>query len=377
MADLPRIYLSPPHLAGTELAYIQEAFAENYITTAGHKLNKFEQEICRLTGTPHTVALNSGTAAIHLALQVLGVGPGDEVICPSFSFVASANPILYQGATPIFIDSEPETWNMCPQLVETAIKDRLRQGKKVKAILVVHLYGMPAKLNELLALAHRYNIPLIEDAAEALGATYAGKPLGTFGEIGIYSFNGNKIITTSGGGAFITNNTGYAQQALFLATQAKDPAPYYQHSVIGYNYRLSNISASIGLGQLAVLPERVAQRRTIFEYYKAALAGYPGVSFLPEPVGSYSNRWLSCLLLSGEQPVTPEEVRLALAAANIEARPLWKPLHLQPLFASYPYYGGQVAADLFHRGLCLPSGSSLTPPDLERIVEVIKKQLTK
>lgn len=374
MPDSARIFLSPPHMSGSEQAFIQKAFDENYITTAGQNILDFENEICRRTGSQHAVALNSGTAAIHLALQVLGVTSGDEVICPAFTFVATANPILYQGATPIFIDSEPDTWNICPVTLEKAIQDRLTAGRKPKAMLVVHLYGMPARLEELMPIADRYNIPVIEDAAEALGSTYHDKALGTFGAIGIYSFNGNKIITTSGGGALVSNNAGLAQRALFLGSQAKDPATHYQHSELGYNYRMSNISAGIGLGQLEVLEERVQQRRAIHEYYRQALAPVKAIRFLPEPAGAFSNRWLSCITLAPAQPITSEKLRQALERENIEARPLWKPLHLQPLFADQPYYGSSEAENLFNQGLCLPSGSALTPAQLEKITAVILKQ---
>ncbi|MDB5261865.1 MAG: pyridoxal phosphate-dependent aminotransferase [Adhaeribacter sp.] len=374
MPEATRIFLSPPHMAGTEMAFIQKAFAENYITTAGGNIADFEKELGRLTGAGNAVALNSGTAAIHLALQILGVTAGDEVICPTFSFVASANPILYQQATPVFIDSEPTTWNLCPVALENAIRARLQLGKKPKAILVVHLYGMPARLAEIMQIANQYGIPVIEDAAEALGSAYQGKALGTFGAMGIYSFNGNKIITTSGGGALVTDSTGFVQKAVFLASQAKDPAPHYQHSEVGYNYRMSNISAGIGLGQLTVLAERVQQRRTIYEYYRQALALVTAIRFLPEPPGAFSNRWLTCITLAPDQPVTPDQLRLALEKEQIEARPLWKPLHLQPLFADKLYYGSTVAENLFTQGLCLPSGSALTTTQLERITTVILKQ---
>jgi pyridoxal phosphate-dependent aminotransferase EpsN len=374
MTNLPPIYLSPPHLSGQEYTFIQEALMSNWISTTGPQLATFEKELCALSGAAYAVALNSGTAAIHLALQLVGVQAGDEVLCPTFSFVASTNPILYQGATPVFIDSEPDTWNMCPQALERAVEDRIKTGIKPKALVLVHLYGMPAKLKEILAIAHHYQIPVIEDAAEALGSTYAGKPLGTFGTIGIYSFNGNKIITTSGGGALVTNEAEYAEKALFLASQAKEPAPHYQHSVLGYNYRLSNILAGLGLGQLAVLPERVEQRRANYAYYRQQLAGLEQITFLSEPHPNFSNRWLTCICLAPGQPVTPEQIRLALAAEHIEARPLWKPLHRMPLFQDYRYFGGQVAEDLFTRGLCLPSGSALTLPNLDRIITVIKNQ---
>jgi len=374
MTDLPRIYLSPPHLSGQEIIYLQQALANNWITTAGPNLNAFEQELCNFTGAKYAVALNSGTAAIHLALRLLGVQAGDEVICPSFSFVASSNPILYQGAIPVFIDCEPNTWNMCPVALEKAIQERMQQGKKPKAIILVHVYGMPARLTELMAIANHYQIPIIEDAAEALGATYQGQPLGTFGAIGIFSFNGNKIITTSGGGALVTNQAAYAEKALLLATQAKDSAPHYQHSELGYNYRMSNILAGIGLGQLGVLKERVEKRRQNYGFYKEAFANLPAIKLLPEMPGSYSNRWLTTILLSPEQPINPEVLRLALKKENIEARPLWKPLHLQPLFANYPHYGEPVAEALFKQGLCLPSGSALTTIDLTRIVNIIFDQ---
>lgn len=363
-------------MSGAEMSFIQQAFDENYITTAGSNIGHFEQAIGRLTGRAHAVALNSGTAAIHLALRIIGVRPGEEVLCSSFTFTATANPILYEQARPVFIDSEPQTWNMCPQALEQAIRDRLAQGQKPRAIILVHLYGMPARLNEIGEVAGRYQIPLIEDAAEALGAAYQGQPLGSFGAMSILSFNGNKIITTSGGGALVTDQAGLARKALFLASQAKDPAPYYLHSELGYNYRMSNVSAGVGLGQLTVLAERVARRRAVFDYYRQQLEAIPALSFLPEPPGCFSNRWLSCLLVAPGQPVTPEDLRLALAAANIEARPLWMPLHLQPLFAGSPYYGRQVAEDLFRRGLCLPSGSALTTADLDRIIHVIKSQFS-
>ncbi|GEO06840.1 putative pyridoxal phosphate-dependent aminotransferase EpsN [Adhaeribacter aerolatus] len=374
MADSSRIFLSPPHMSGAEQAYIRKAFDENYITTAGQNIQDFEKELCQKFSANYAVALNSGTAAIHLALRVLGVGTGDEVLCSTFTFVATANPILYQGATPVFIDSEPDTWNMCPEALEKAIQERLQLGKKPKAILLVHLYGMPAKLDEVMNVANRYDIPVIEDAAEGLGSTYQDKALGTFGAIGIYSFNGNKIITTSGGGALVTDNASLAQKALFLGSQAKDPAPHYQHSEVGYNYRMSNISAGIGLGQLGVLEERVQQRRKIHEFYQQALSPITTIHFLPELPGGFSNRWLSCITLDPDQTITSEKLRQALERENIEARPLWKPLHQQPLFAGNPFYGGSVAENLFNLGLCLPSGSALSPEQLEKITAVILKQ---
>ena len=369
------IYLSPPHMSGREMAFIEQAFQENYITTSGLNLHNFEKKLIEITSSKAAVALNSGTAAIHLALKILGIQAGDEVVCSSFTFVATANPILYLQAKPVFVDSEPETWNMCPEALETAIQDRIKKGKKPKAIILVHLYGMPAKLKQILAIAQRYQIPIIEDAAEALGSTYEKKALGSFGEIGIFSFNGNKIITTSGGGAMITNNPEYAKKALFLATQAKDPAPHYQHSEVGYNYRMSNIAASIGLGQFEVLPERVQKRRAIFKFYEESLRHYDFIHFQPEPPPCFSNRWLSCFVLTPDHALQAEKIRKALAANQIEARPLWKPLHRQPLFKACPYYGHEVAENLFQTGLCLPSGSDLTDNDLERIVLVIHKEL--
>ncbi|PIQ21895.1 MAG: pyridoxal phosphate-dependent aminotransferase, partial [Cytophagales bacterium CG18_big_fil_WC_8_21_14_2_50_42_9] len=370
-------YLSPPHMSGREIAYIQEAFAENFISTAGKNLLQFEKQLTQIVGIDSAVALNSGTAAIHLALKVLNIQAGDEVLCSSFTFVATANPVLYLNAVPIFIDSEPETWNMCPQALESAIQDRLKKGKQPKAIIVVHLYGMPAKLKEILAIAQHYQIPVIEDAAEALGSTYQNKMVGTFGEIGLYSFNGNKIITTSGGGALVATNPEYTLKALFLATQGKDPAPHYQHSEVGFNYRMSNIVAGIGLGQLEVLPERVKKKRAIFAYYQESLSQYDFIQFQPELPGHYANRWLSCLVLAPGQSVTKEKIQSALAAELIESRPLWKPLHEQPLFAHCSYYGQNIAGTLFQQGLCLPSGSDLTDTDLELIVRVIQKAIEK
>lgn len=370
-----RIYLSPPHMGGDELKFVQEAFQSNWISPAGPHLDLFEKELADYNNTPHCAALSSGTAAIHLALIMLGVKQHDEVICSSFTFAGSCNPIVYQGATPVYVDSEESTWNMDPQALRSAIEDRIRKGKKPKAIIVVHLYGMPAQMEEIVAIARHYDIRIIEDAAEGLGSLYRGKKLGSFGDIGIYSFNGNKIITTSGGGALVSENAEWVKQAKFLSTQARDHAPHYQHSQIGYNYRLSNISAGIGRGQLKVLDQRVARRRAIYEYYKKALGGLPGVSFQPELSGSVSNRWLTCMLLPATGTLTPETVRLALEKENIESRPLWKPMHLQPVFNGTPYYGSKASEDLFARGLCLPSGSSLTDAQIEKITALVGKML--
>lgn len=369
-----KIWLSSPHLSGHEQKYVQEAFATNWVAPLGPNVNGFEEDLCSYIGVAHAAALSSGTAALHLALVMLGVGAGDMVLCQSFTFAASANPIVYLGATPVFVDSETHTWNLCPDALETAIKDQKKQGKQIKALIAVHLYGMPAQLHEILDICNRYDIPLIEDAAEALGSTYAGKKLGSFGKLNVLSFNGNKIITTSGGGALLSDDEQFIQKSKFLATQARDDAPHYQHSEIGYNYRLSNICAGIGRGQMEVIDERVAQRRSNFDYYVKSLSFIEGISFQPEAAGSFSNRWLSCIIIDPLQTggITREDVRLALAAKNIEARPLWKPMHLQPVFEKAPFYGKNVAENLFDHGLCLPSGSNLTPNELAQIVEVIQ-----
>lgn len=371
-----RIYLSSPHMGGNERKYVQQAFDENWIAPLGPNVDGFEADLCRFTGAKHAAVLSSGTAAIHLALVLLGVGPGDEVICPTFTFSATANPILYQGATPVFVDSDTSTWNLSVDETRRAIEDRLSQGKKPKALVIVHLYGQSAKLWQLMALAEKYDLPVIEDAAEALGATYEGKALGTFGTLGILSFNGNKIITTSGGGALLSNDGALIEKARFLATQARDPAPHYQHSQVGYNYRMSNVVAGIGRGQMEVLPERVKRRREIFAFYQQAFADIPAISFSPEFSDTTGNRWLTCIVVDEAQSggVTRETIRLALAEDNIEARPLWKPMHLQPVFEQYPYYGSaHVAEDLFNRGLCLPSGSNLLPEDLDRVVRIVRR----
>jgi dTDP-4-amino-4,6-dideoxygalactose transaminase len=379
--DYDRLYLSPPHLGRHELNYVHKAIEDNWVAPAGPNITGFEADICQATGVAHAVALNSGTAAIHLGLILLDVGPGDEVLCPSFTFVATANPVLYLGAAPVFIDSEADTWNLCPARLREAIVDRLAKGKKPKALILVHLYGMPAKLSEILATAAEFGIPVLEDAAEALGSRFGGQPLGSFGKVGVFSFNGNKILTTSGGGALITDDAALAQQTRFLATQAKDDAPYYQHSEVGYNYRLSNLLAGIGRGQMELLEERVKRRREIFTWYGEHLTGVPGltVALASEPTGSRSNRWLTTILLNqikGEPTIiTPEALRLHLETRNIESRPLWKPLHLQPLFATAPMYGGAVCEDLFARGLCLPSGTAMGDGELRRVAEAVREAL--
>ncbi|HET9502206.1 MAG TPA: aminotransferase class I/II-fold pyridoxal phosphate-dependent enzyme [Hymenobacter sp.] len=376
---MDRIYLSPPHLGRHELNYLHKAVEDNWVAPTGPNLTGFEADLCAFTGVAHAVALTSGTAAIHLGLRLLGVGPGDEVLCPSFTFVATANPIVYCGATPVFVDSEADTWNICPTRLREAIADRIRLGKKPKALILVHLYGMPAKLDELLAVAQEYGIAVLEDAAEALGARYRGQPLGSFGQVGVFSFNGNKILTTSGGGALLTPDAALAKRALFLATQAKDPAPHYQHSEIGYNYRLSNLLAGIGRGQMELLEDRVKRRREIFNWYRETLAGLPGLAVAPatEPAGSHANRWLTTVLLDPTATAaTPESLRQHLETKKIESRPLWKPLHLQPLFASAPMYGGAVCEDLFSRGLCLPSGTAMGDEELRRVAKAVREAVS-
>lgn len=369
-----KIWLSSPHMGGSERHYVKEAFDTNWVAPLGPNVNGFEQDIAYyLQEDVYVSALSSGTAAIHLALIILGIEDGDEVLCQSMTFSASANPICYLGATPIFIDSEEETWNISPDFLEEAIKDRLQKGKRPKAIIAVHLYGMPAKMDEISAISKKYEIPVIEDAAEALGSSIFGKKCGTFGDISILSFNGNKIITTSGGGALVSKNKADAERATFLATQARDPAPHYQHSKIGYNYRMSNICAGIGRGQMEVLDKRVEQRRSNFSFYEKQLKDVPGISFLYEPDGFYSNRWLTTILVDADNKggITREDIRLELERNNIESRPLWKPMHLQPVFAAYPYYGDKVSEKLFQHGLCLPSGSNLTPFELESIMKIL------
>ncbi|HIB8180935.1 TPA: DegT/DnrJ/EryC1/StrS family aminotransferase [Elizabethkingia anophelis] len=371
-----KIWLSSPHMGGNELKYIHEAFNENWVAPLGPNVNGFEEDLEHYLNTNIKVAaLSAGTAALHLALIECGVGYGDEVICQSMTFSASANPIAYQGATPVFVDSEPETWNICPIALETAIKDRIANGKTPKAIIGVHLYGMPFKVDEILAIANRYNIPLIEDAAEALGSTYKGKMCGTFGRFGVLSFNGNKIITTSGGGALVCHTKEDKDKAVFLSTQARDNAPHYQHSHIGYNYRMSNISAGIGRGQMEVLQERVDARRKMHDFYLGLFNDLNGIEVFSEPNTDYfSNHWLSAITIDPEiTGVTREELRLTLLEDNIESRPLWKPMHMQPVFSNAPYYGGKVAEELFEDGLCLPSGSSMTDTERERITKTVKK----
>lgn len=374
-----RIWLSSPHMGGTELDYVKEAFSTNWIAPLGPNVDAFENSLARYCGVEQAVALSSGTAAIHLALIMLGVEQGDDVLASAFTFSATVNPIVYLGATPILIDSEPETWNMNPDLLEAAIKNRLSKGKKPKAIIPVHLYGMPANMQRIMEIAERYDIPVIEDAAEALGSNIDGKPAGSFGKLSVLSFNGNKIITSSGGGALLSNESTFMEKARFLATQARDEAPHYQHSHIGYNYRMSNVLAGIGRGQLEVIDQRVEQRRENFLFYKKNLQDFEGISFLDEPDKSYySNRWLTTILVDPiKTGKTRENIRTALAKENIEARPLWKPMHLQPVFSSCPAYVNGTSEKLFSEGLCLPSGTNMTDEDRYRVLNALNNILNK
>ena len=375
-----KIWLSSPHMGGNEQKYVNEAFDANWVAPLGPNVDGFEKDLeSFLKADVKVAALSAGTAALHLALIECGVVYGDEVICQSMTFSASANPIAYCGATPVFIDSEKDTWNMCPVALKEAVEDRISKGNKPKAIIVVHLYGMPAKIDEITAIAAKYDIPLIEDAAEALGSTYKGKACGTFGRFGILSFNGNKIITTSGGGALVCHTQEDKDKTVFLSTQARDNAPHYQHSHIGYNYRMSNIVAGVGRGQMEVLQNRVEARRTMNKFYQDLFADIDGVTVFVEPNADYySNHWLSAIIVdSNKTGKTREDLRLALLEDNIESRPLWKPMHMQPVFANAPYYGTDIAEKLFDDGLCLPSGSNLTDEERERIASKIKELFTK
>lgn len=371
----PKIWLSSPHMGGNEQFYINEAFKQNWIAPLGPNVNGFEEDIKKYLfrdGQGEIAALSSGTAALHLALILMGVEAGDEVICQSLTFAASANPIVYQGATPIFVDSEEDTLNISPDHLEEAIKDRLRKGKKPKAIIAVHLYGMPYKVKEVHEVAARYEIPVIEDSAEALGSTYNGRKCGTFGDMAILSFNGNKIITTSGGGALVTKDPEIKRKAIFLATQARDQAPHYQHSEIGYNYRMSNICAGIGRGQMEVLDDHVGKRRAMHDLYKEFFITSENVKVLSEPAeGFFSNHWLTVIRFSENSELSAESLRLYLEKENIESRPLWKPMHMQPVFNDAPYYGGNVASRAFETGLCLPSGSNLNSEEKDRIFKAL------
>lgn len=376
----PKISLSSPHMGGNEQKFVQEAFDSNWIAPSGPGISSFENDIENYLENVNVTALNSGTAAIHLGLLLLGVKKDDEVLVQTHTHIASVNPIIYQGATPVFIDSEVDTWNLCPVFLEKAIIDRISKGQKPKAIIAVHIYGVPYKIEEIRTVADKYNIPILEDCAEALGSSYKGQKCGTFGDIGIVSFNGNKIITTSGGGVLITKTKAEKEKAIFFATQSKDPAPYYQHSEIGYNYRMSNICASIGRGQIKVLNNRIASRRAMHDFYVDLFEDVEGITVFSVPNEDYySNYWLTTILINPEKnnAINRATIRLALEEENIESRPLWKPMHLQPIFKNYPYYGSFVAQTLFEKGLCLPSGSNLTDIERAKIKRVILKLLQK
>ncbi len=369
-----RIFLSFPHLGGNELHRIEEAFKESWVVPLGPNVDEFEERLENFLHTKNIIALSAGTAALHLGLVMLGVTQGDEVICQSFTFAASANPVTYQGANPVFVDSEPDTWNMSPQYLEEAIIDRKKiTGKYPKAIIPVHLYGMPAKMDEITAIAQKYGIPILEDAAEAIGSEYNGKKCGTLGEYGALSFNGNKMITTSGGGALICPTPDDAKKVLFYATQARENRPYYYHEVVGYNYRLSNISAAIGCGQMEVIESHIARRRAIHKLYMEGLRNVPGINVVDNPSEKFnSNFWLSTILIDPiTTGMTPEDFRTALEKENIETRWLWRPMHMQPVFKDSPYYGSNVAESLYHKGLCLPSGSILTDEEIARVIAAI------
>ncbi|MGF9768957.1 aminotransferase class I/II-fold pyridoxal phosphate-dependent enzyme [Bacillus albus] len=372
-----KIYLSPPHMSGNELKYINEAFEQNWIAPLGPNVDIFEEQIAKYIGVKSAAAVSAGTAAIHLALQILGVGRGDSVFCSSLTFAASANPIVYQGAEPVFIDSELDTWNMSPAALEAAFKDAETIGKLPKAVIVVHLFGQSAKMDEIMSICNKYNVPVIEDSAESLGTTYKGKQTGSFGEFGIFSFNGNKIITTSGGGMLVSNDEIAIQKARFLSTQARDPAVHYEHSHIGFNYRMSNIIAGVGRAQLEVINDRVKARRDIFSRYKEELGEIPGITFMPEFKDAVPNRWLSaCLIDEDVIGITYLDIIEALTSENIEARPIWKPLHKQPVFEGTKYYTHSqtenISEKLFSQGLCLPSGSSMTKEEQKKVIEVIQ-----
>lgn len=370
-----RIFLSFPHLGGHEMRYINEAFEGSWVVPLGPHVDEFEKRLEHYLHAPNVVALSAGTAALHLGLVMLGVGAGDEVLCQSFTFAASANPVRYQGASPVFVDSEPTTWNMSPEALEEAIVDRKKvTGRYPKAIVVVHLYGMPAMMDEILSIAGRYGIPVLEDAAEALGSEYHGTMCGTLGDYGALSFNGNKIITTSGGGALICPDATAAGHVKFLATQAREPMPYYFHKELGFNYRLSNISAGIGCGQMEFIADRVARRRAIHELYAEGFKNLDGISVHNNPADDVkSNFWLTTILFDEHSGISPEDARLALEAENIESRWLWRPMNMQPIYADAPYYGGKCAEGIFGRGLCLPSGSILTDGDVERVIDCVTR----
>lgn len=370
-----RIFLSPPHMSGRELTNVQAAFEQNWIAPAGPDIDAFEKEMCQYTGAAHAVALSSGTAAIHLALIVSGVGEGDEVLCSSLTFAGTVFPILYQKAIPVFVDSELSSWNMDPILLEKAIIGRIACGKKPKAVILVHIYGQPANVAAIATICFKYNVLLIEDAAESIGSFYtSGQHTGAVAPLGIYSFNGNKIITTSGGGMLVGADKEVIARAQYLSTQAKSSVPYYSHEAIGFNYRMSNICAAIGRGQLSVIADRVARRRTIFNYYHKLLHDFEEIAFMPSDAFGTANCWLTCITVNSKK-TDIDQIRLALEAENIESRPLWKPMHLQPVFKQYPKYVHGISERLFSQGLCLPSGSSMTDDQLDCVVSCIKRCL--
>jgi dTDP-4-amino-4,6-dideoxygalactose transaminase len=376
MLTQERVYMSSPHMSGLERQYVADAFATNWIAPVGPHVDAFEREFRAAVGACHAVAVSSGTAALHLALRLVGVGPGDEVLVSTFTFAASVNPILYLGATPVLIDSEPRSWNMDPALLAETLQQRARVGRRPKAVIVVHIYGQSADMDPIMAVCREHDVPVVEDATEALGATYKASRPGTIGTVGAFSFNGNKILTTSGGGMLVSQNEELVTHARKLATQARDPAPHFEHSELGYNYRLSNVLAAIGRGQLPVLESRVKARRQNFEFYREALGDLPGIRFMPEASWGRHTRWLTVITIDPhEAGVDHEQLRVALEAENIETRPVWKPMHRQPLFAHCDCIRGSVADDLFSRGLCLPSGSSLTITDLTRVVDIIRQTL--
>jgi len=369
-----RIFLSAPHMGGEELDFIHEAFVSNYIAPVGPQVDAFEQEFAEMVGARYAAAVSAGTAALHLLLRYVGVGQGDEVICSTFTFVASANPILYLGANPVFVDSDRSSWNMDPELLARELAKRAAENRLPKAVVVVHLYGQPADIDPIKELCDTYQVPLIEDAAEALGAEYKGKAPGTFGKAGFYSFNGNKIITTSGGGMIVSEDKALIDKIKFWATQARDNTAHYEHSEVGYNYRLSNVLAGIGRGQLRVLNKRVKRKREIFKTYKKELGDLPGINFMPEPDFAYSTRWLTCLTIDPEQAEINRDMVIAeLEKENIESRPTWKPMHMQPLCKEFKVVGGQVSEQIYNQGLCLPSGTSMSDDDLQRIISIVRK----
>ncbi|SFT46795.1 dTDP-4-amino-4,6-dideoxygalactose transaminase [Algoriphagus locisalis] len=372
------IPLSFPVLNGNENLYSQQAISSGHIATFGQFINRFESKLSKRLKTHEAVVLNSGTSALHLGMVLLGIGPGDEVICQSFTFCASANPVVYLGATPIFVDSEKDTWNICPEILEDTILSRISKGKKPKAIVIVHLFGMPAKMKEILEISEKYNIPVLEDAAEAIGSKYEGKACGTFGQIGVFSFNGNKIISSGGGGCLISNDTNLIQRARLLSTQAREDLPFYHHLEIGYNYKMNNLSAAVGLAQLEQLDAYIKSRRLVNQRYRNLLKGFPGIEFQTESNDSQSNYWLTAILIDKEVTgFSNEDLKRSLMKNGVESRFLWKPLHTQPVFNTTPYYGGSLSEKLFENGLCLPSSVDLTFKNQEMIVEVIHSELSK